>query len=361
MFQRLGLTSKIFLVTAIGLIVSFVAMFYMNKVLFENNLIHGLVVKARAITTEAENARNYVADLRGVHKAFNDQDLFKEAIPIMKKAKRGGFRSREEHLKAVRKTRIYWTVPIVAGWVVGQTNAQQSNFRFKVPKVQPRNPKNKPTKIENFMLDQLKQKNISEFVFLDKKSNVLRYMRPVRLTKECLVCHGTLADDKDKDGLDPFGFKMEGWKKGEIHGAFEVIADLAPIQKKVRSSLVQTLLVMVVTLFVILFILYFVLRRSLAQPIQKLSSVIQDLGQGNLDVRVDIQTQDEIGSISHEIDIYADNIKSVIESVSNNTNLVFQSSHELKRNAEMMFASTERVKSQTYAIGQGSEKITENV
>jgi methyl-accepting chemotaxis protein len=55
----------------------------------------------------------------------------------------------------------------------------------------------------------------------------VRYFRPIRLTDECLLCHGDPQTSKanwgNDKGLDPTGVRMEGWKVGEVHGAFEIV------------------------------------------------------------------------------------------------------------------------------------------
>ena len=65
---------------------------------------------------------------------------------------------------------------------------------------------------------------------IDKETNSLRYFRPVKLTNTCLLCHGDPANSMalwgSSDGMDPTGSRMENWKAGEIHGAFEVIQSL---------------------------------------------------------------------------------------------------------------------------------------
>ena len=47
------------------------------------------------------------------------------------------------------------------------------------------------------------------------------YFRPIELTADCLLCHGDPAGS-----VDPVGGIREGWKVGEVHGAFEIVSSL---------------------------------------------------------------------------------------------------------------------------------------
>ena len=66
---------------------------------------------------------------------------------------------------------------------------------------------------------ELTSKNLTEKIIIEKDQ--IRYFKPVRLTAECLYCHGDPVGSKDVTG----GTK-EGWREGEIHGAFEIISSL---------------------------------------------------------------------------------------------------------------------------------------
>ena len=66
------------LLFALILVVSFVAIFFVNKQDIEADALNALIEKARAITTEAENARNYVGDLWGTYDTFKIDELLQE-------------------------------------------------------------------------------------------------------------------------------------------------------------------------------------------------------------------------------------------------------------------------------------------
>ena len=93
------------------------------------------VAKSVAITQEAEKARNYVAELRNQRDVLKDQDMLAT--------------------DAGAKERYYYTIPVVAGWNIGQRKAEKSGYSFRVPAFDPRNKENEPSPTEKAILNYL--------------------------------------------------------------------------------------------------------------------------------------------------------------------------------------------------------------
>ncbi|MGC8494900.1 MAG: methyl-accepting chemotaxis protein, partial [Syntrophobacteraceae bacterium] len=133
------------------------------------------------------------------------------------------------------------SVPVVTAWQAAMRNAKKGGYIFKVPKFQPRNSKNQPDAEEALALRTMTDKNLNEYTEIDPAINSVRYFRAVRLSKPCLYCHGDPANSAkwwgNSKGLDPTGAKMEGWKVGQIHGAFEVIQSLNAADKQLATTL----------------------------------------------------------------------------------------------------------------------------
>ncbi len=68
------------------------------------------------------------------------------------------------------------------------------------------------------------------------------YARPIVLSTDCLLCHGDAAGSPGKNGKDMLGFRMEGWRAGDRHGAFLLRAKLDPVDAVVRAGTGRTLL-----------------------------------------------------------------------------------------------------------------------
>ncbi|MBF0287060.1 MAG: methyl-accepting chemotaxis protein [SAR324 cluster bacterium] len=364
MFQNLKIGTKTIMLFVAGLILSFLAMFFINKNILEDNEMKALVLKARAITIEAENARQYVEDLRSTHNAFDDERLFAS----LKMAMDGkSFASVADRIAEAKKQPAYWTIPIVVGWNIGQTNADKAHYQFKVPKVKPRNPDNEPDAFELAALTELKQKQLEEYYRVDPQTNTLRYFRPIRLTEGCMMCHGNASHDDNGDGIDPLGFKMEDWKVGDIHGAFEVIADLTPLQQTTSNSMVNTALAAVVILAVAILILFLFTRASITAPLRKTVTMLDSLATGDLTHRLNIQGKDEISQMANSMDHFADSFCDTFESIDHSSSKVSQEAQSVSRTsislaqgATQQASSIEEISASLTEISSQTEQNAQN-
>jgi hypothetical protein len=177
--------------------------------------------------------------------------------------------------------KILAAVPVVTAWNAAMMKAEEGGYEFRVPKFHPRNPKNEPDALEADVLRMLETGDVAEHYVIDRSMNAIRYFRPIKLTAECLNCHGDPANSGvywgNDQGLDPTGGPMENWHEGEVHGAFEVVQSLDAADAQITASLLQAggvagaLAAIGATLF------YLLVSRSVVRPINRLT---QGLAEG---------------------------------------------------------------------------------
>jgi methyl-accepting chemotaxis protein len=182
--------------------------------------------------------------------------------------------------------KILAAVPVVTAWNAAMMKAEEGGYEFRVPKFHPRNPKNEPDALEADVLRMLETGDVAEHYVIDRSMNAIRYFRPIKLTAECLNCHGDPANSGvywgNDQGLDPTGGPMENWHEGEVHGAFEVVQSLDAADAQITASLLQAggvagaLAAIGATLF------YLLVSRSVVRPINRLT---QGLAEGADQVR----------------------------------------------------------------------------
>ncbi len=351
--------------TKIGLVIvaAFVVSYGVNATVVKSELeaqaTTMLQEKARAITQEAENARQYVADLRGKHNAFDDKTLLAEVAEKMEGA--------TDRLAAAKETSYYWTIPIVAGWKVGEQYAEAAGYTFRVPKIEPRNPANEPTPIEREMLLALRQSGDRELVRIDREANVLRYMKPVLLSDDCMVCHGTIEDSITGTMKDPLGFDMEGWKSGEMHGGFEVVASLEPVQAAVAATLKKNIMwgLLLVPLSILVIMMAF--RRFVVKPMnevaegvlrvsQEVSMEAEGLARGNTDLAH--RTEEQASSLEET----AASMEQITATIKQTAENAVQANDLAEDTADGAIAGNEMVQQTVAAmaeITESSKKISE--
>src|SRR5271168_3167849 len=136
-------------------------------------------------------------------------------------------------------------VPVVVAWTVAREYAETQGMKFSTPSGRPRNPKNSADKFEaEALLEFAKDPGLAEYYRRDEVNGqpVIRYAQPVRLTEDCLFCHGDPAGAKD-----PFGFTKEGMKAGDLKGAFVVTAPVGSLIQTSRANSMALFLISLCT------------------------------------------------------------------------------------------------------------------
>lgn len=212
----------------------------------------------RSAILEAENVRSSIAQL-------NQNNAF-DKIKLLDELKSSS---------DLRKTTIYKTIPVVAAWLAIQEVANKEDFEFRVPKPQARNPQNNPTPQEKVILDLMEHNNLEEYFALDSKTNKIIYARPIKLTADCLTCHGDPATSPTKDGKDMVGFQMENWREGEMHGAFVLMADMKRIDNVVSNGMIHTLVWITPVILIIAVGFYLLNRKLIVAPLNNSINAIR--------------------------------------------------------------------------------------
>lgn len=132
-FKSLGLGTRI-ITTTLVILVSVVAV---NYIVFVNKYKHSaeeaMVERAAAFTAVADEAKNHVADLN-TSGVFDTPTLLED----LKKDLASG--------KSYSETRVFGTIPVVAGWTAAQAAAERENIDFRVSAYEARNKENEPSR-----------------------------------------------------------------------------------------------------------------------------------------------------------------------------------------------------------------------
>ena len=204
MFANLSLKWKVLALALAGPIIVALVLSVHQVFQIRSDAEASIVKQSRAVVLMAESAREEMAKKlqMGLTIPFDQID------------------SQEKLLEAI---------PVITAINMAKRKAEELQFKFRVPKVAPRNPANKPTPLEKSVLDEFKNSKLTEKIIVE--NHQIRYFRPIRLTQECLYCHGD-----NKGDLDPTGGVKEGWKVGEVHGAFEIITSLETAKAQILKA-----------------------------------------------------------------------------------------------------------------------------
>ncbi len=361
--KSMGFGTKIISSALLIVFLGFFLVVWVVKSHIEEDEKVSLVEMARGVTLHAEAARNYVAKMNA-DKVY-DPALLKEAQDELRKS---GARDQKDIIQAARKTRFYQTIPIVAGWTVGQEKAKDVHYQFRVTRIGARNPDNEAKPFERTMLEKMAKSDLQELWMEDPEINAIRYMRPITMKKECLVCHGVESDYPEGKGYDPLGIKMEGWHAGEQRGAFEVIADLAPMQNALREALTKIAGLALASMLLISMVIFTLTKRLAIDPVRIIESLLTRVSQGDLSVEVPKATSsDEIGRTVTATGSMVTRLREIVGQVQSTTTEVLSSSHtvnatsqEVSEGATKQAASIEETSAAMEEMASNIQQNTEN-
>lgn len=256
-FSEWALNARILTVGILTILMLCLVLFGLYSTSDRRKTVNAYVEKARVICLIAESARMEMEN--------NWANGIFSAEQIRQYAEKG------------EMDKIRASVPVVSAWNAAMRKAEQGNYSFRTIKYYPRNPENEPdykTKypVEGPALRKIKEENLSEYYVVDEQSNAVRYFLPIRLSEVCLVCHGDPARSQElwgrDDGKDPTNGPMEGWKAGEIHGAFEVIQPLDAADAQLKRQLVLAGCIALVLAICGSFLFTLFIRRHVSRPVE---------------------------------------------------------------------------------------------
>ena len=360
--KSMSLSTKI-IAAALASIVAVVAINYVVFLKgYTRDMEDALVKKAAAFTAVADQTKNHVAQMQSKG-AFNSEALLAEALEQVK----GGANYTE--------TKFYTTIPVVAGWNAAGDAAKHEGIDFKVPAFDARNPKNElqPDSFRGKMLRELeemaRQGKAEWLARVDEETNALHYMRAIKLDESCMMCHGDPAryDTRDEkgsfDGKDPLGFAMEGWKPGHVHGAYEVVLPLEPMQAQEMAFFRTGMYFTVPSLILVGLGFVWGMRQMFGKPLDRLVNSLKEIATGNGDLtkRLNLNRGDEIGALSHWFDTFVDGMNKLIVQIGRVTHEVAGASTEIAAASEEMAAGLSRQQDQAARVSAAVEEMTASV
>ena len=326
--RKISIKTKILLITLTGPVIVAIIFSWFRIDDIQKSAIKNIEDKSKAIVLMAEATRNEMArklDL-GVIKPFKDID----------------------------PANVVEAVPVITAMQAAEINSKESGYEFRSPKVSPRNKKNTPTADELKVLNRLKSEKLTDLTVVTKDE--LRYFKPIRLTQECLFCHGDPKGEKD-----PTGGIKEGWKAGEIHGAFEIISSLKEVNGNILAAKINTLTWTAGILVVIGLIVWFLLQHSVIHPLLAAAKYINAISKGDLTQKCEVTSEDEFGEISKSLEKMADNLRNMITNISESSLTLQNSSDELDRDAADSSRGAKDMSERSSSVAAAAEEMSANM
>jgi methyl-accepting chemotaxis protein len=306
---RLTISARTVSVAWVAVMLTAIAGLTIQRSIIRQQGIEAVRGTMRSILLSAESARDSAA---GMQTSLDTRKLEAEARTA----------------KDYRSTKLFTSLPIVAVWRSVAKGASSEGYTLRVPAKTPRNGNDLPTPAELRILDRLARENPAELFEIDSDTNELVYSRPVHLSQDCLSCHGEPELSRTKDGKDPLGFPMEGYKVGDLRGAFVLRSSLNRVDSIVwagvlRSALWTTACALLVAVGAYWFTLK--MRKSLQGTVE----MLRKIANGDLSEDMKVESNDEIGDMAIALNSAVGGLRTTLHDVHTSAEWVSSASREL--------------------------------
>jgi methyl-accepting chemotaxis protein len=264
--------------------------------------------------------------------------------------------------------KVLSAVPIVTAWEAVMAKGDEGGYKFKTPKFNPRNPSNIPDEMEAEALNAFASSpHLTEYILFDESTNSVRYFRPIRLASECLICHGDPKRSEslwgNTDGLDPIGYRMEGYAINDLHGAFEVIQSMDESDQRAQSFAFNGVLMTLIVLIPCLLLSAWLIKRVIVKPILETVETLKDIaqGEGDLTRRLHADRGDELGELANWFNKFVSRIEGVVRQIAGGASTIGQASQAVRENAAGLSLGAEESKSQSAMVSAAAEEMSINL
>lgn len=344
--KNLSLSTKI-VILGIALPTALVAVLFVLYYLGARQAgIHGMVTEARAVCLATEAVREGMED----------------------KWARGVFTAEQMRawVDSGEMEKVLSAVPVVSAWEAAQKNQEQAGYEFRTPKNRPRNAKNEPDAFESIALAAL-EGGAEEYWGIDKEMNAIRYLRPVVLSENCMLCHGDPASSKavwgNSEGKDPTGVVMENWKAGEVHGAFETIFKMDDLDRDLRATLVTGFFIVLAGLAVMSVVFVGIIRRQVSRPVLDVSGHLLSMAEGDFSTAFQgaaLERTDEMGAMARAMDKLNSDLRKSMGDVRTGVSTLASASTELTSVAQGMTRSAAKTSERSTMVAAAAEEMCAN-
>ncbi len=173
---------------------------------------------------------------------------------------------------------------------LSQYSTRQDLYRFRLASLNPLNPENQPDGFEREALNLFREKQLGEtyrFAGYDGRQ-YFQYMVPLYMEQRCLKCH-----TRKEDSVNAIG------------GGLSVILPIDKLLSATRKNHLKLAAAGSGLIFLTIFTLFILMRRFVIKPLKSLEEIADEIGKGNLDARVNLNTGDEFEKLGHRFNTMA--------------------------------------------------------
>ena len=161
---------------------------------------------------------------------------------------------------------------------LSQYSLQQDLYGFRLASLTPLNPENTPDSFEQKALNSFKQQKLDELFRFEKRDgkHFFQYIVPLYMEKGCLNCHKTTKESPDA-----------------VRGGLSIFFPIDQMSLSIKNNHFKLAVYGTSLILLTIFTLFILMRRVVIKPLHELEKMTSEIGRGNLNARVHINTGDE--------------------------------------------------------------------
>lgn len=204
-----------------------------------------------------------------------------------------------------------------------------------------------------------------ELYAINERTNTIHYLRAIKVDASCLSCHGQPGDpvnDANDDGLDRFGFAMEGWSVGESPGAFEVQVPLESLDIQTASFLTKGLAIAAPTVGISMLIYFALVSRFVGRPLKAMLERARLIADGDLGgAPLPSLSDDELGRLTSSMNEMQKSLAELVGMVQGAANDVASAATQIAASSEEIAIGMEHQQRQSGQVASAVEEMARSV
>jgi len=205
------------------------------------------------------------------------------------------------------------------------------HYKFRMSSPSPKNLRNSPLKSDKIFLGKFEKEKIAQIIHIDDKTDSLSVMRPIYMngSRDCMDCHKLAAGDSDT---------LNG---NHLRGMFMVTSSMKESKEQAKSAIFQISFLGFIVMIIAIILGYAVVVRILG-AIKQINDISKKVADGNLQLKVQINTKDELAELGMYINTMIGSLNKVLNGV--------------REAAEYLTLSSKEIANTTNTISQGASE-----
>ncbi len=150
-----------------------------------------------------------------------------------------------------------------------------------------------------------------------KGASSIRQVLPIVTEKSCIACHASA-------------------KEGDILGATSIIISYQSSIDEMKGTVAKTGLIQILVILLVSGTIFLMFDKLILKPIAKMSAFSDELSNGNLNIQIDIDTHDELGSLASKFNSFIKKIEQIIVQIRSGAEELLTASNEVSNSSQMI-------------------------